>query len=107
MSARDELAELVQKYASQTPADWLYDDEAKHIADAILAAGYRKPLTIENDKLVIDDHGFLLLEIGGCTCASSSLGPEYASSHEDGCGYEYLDDLTGPLARSGYKKESK
>jgi len=42
VSGRDELASLVQRYASQTPADWLYDDEAKHIADAILAAGYRK-----------------------------------------------------------------
>jgi hypothetical protein len=73
-------------------------------ADAILAAGYRKPLTIENDKLVIDDHGNLLLEVDGCTCASSGLGPEYASCHEVGCGHEYLDDLTAPLARAGYRK---
>lgn len=67
------------------------------VADAILAAGYRKPLTIENDKLVIDD-GLLLLEVGGCTCSP------YGSSHEAGCGYEFLDDLTKPLERAGYRK---
>jgi len=71
--------------------------ERAEAADAILAAGYRKQLTIENDKLVIED-GMLLLEVGSCTCSP------HGSSHERGCGYEYLDDLTKPLARAGYRK---
>jgi len=54
MNERDELAELIQKYAATTPADWLYDDEAKHIADALLAAGWVKSEpawaeTLDND----------------------------------------------------------
>ena len=85
MSERDELATLI------------LGKTAPRAADAILAAGYRKPPTIDNDKLVIDD-GTLLLEVGSCTCTP------YGSSHEVFCGYEYLDDLTGPLERAGYRK---
>lgn len=65
--------------------------------ERILAAGYRKPPTIDNNKLLIDD-GLLLLDVGGCTCTP------YGSSHERHCGVEYLDDLTKPLERAGYSK---
>jgi len=40
----------------------------------------------------------LLLEVGECTCTP------YGSSHEAFCGYDYVDDLTGPLERAGYRK---
>jgi hypothetical protein len=99
MSARDELAEEISGH----PIGLGYYStnvgliEAREMADILLAAGYRKPLTIENDKLVIDD-GLLLLEVGSCTCTP------YGSSHENGCGYEFLDDLTKPLERAGYRK---
>ncbi|WP_028265909.1 hypothetical protein [Arthrobacter sp. MA-N2] len=98
MNARDELAEIIQDCGEYIPGshadDYVSPDKA---ADAILAAGYRKPRTIENDKLVIDD-GILLLEVGSCTCTP------HGSSHEAFCGYEYLEDLTGPLERAGYRK---
>jgi len=104
MNARDELIELLHQEAT---ADRVKNSPLRDVpvvaaklaasADAILAAGYRKQLTIENDKLVIDD-GLLLLEVGSCTCSP------YGSSHEHGCGYEYLDDLTKPLARAGYRR---
>lgn len=82
---RDELARII---ASNHTAG---------AVDKIVAAGYRKPPTIDNDKLVIDD-GMLLLDVGSCTCTP------YGSSHERHCGVEYLDDLTKPLERAGYSK---
>lgn len=102
---RDELIRLIWDDAvadrvkeGKSPAQVpVIRPKVEAIADKILAAGYRKPLTIDNEKLVIDD-GLLLLDVGGCTCSP------YGSSHELGCGYEYLDDLTKPLARAGYRK---
>lgn len=102
---RDELIRLIWDDAvadrvkeGKSPAQVpVVRPKVEAIADKILAAGYRKPLTIDNEKLVIDD-GLLLLDVGGCTCSP------YGSSHELGCGYEYLDDLTKPLARAGYRK---
>lgn len=91
---RDELFNLWLKHGTCVESD---SSEGKEFVEAILAAGYRRPPVIENDKLVIDD-GMLLLEVGACTCTP------YGSSHEAFCGYEYLDDLTGPLARAGYRK---
>lgn len=110
-NARDELARTLGNalvdhmsamgYASFCTSDLeaVLDGELnlQTVADAILAAGYRKPLTIENEKLLIED-GMLLLDVGSCTCTP------YGSSHERHCGLEYLDDLTKPLARAGYTR---
>jgi len=102
---RDELADLLCADAAADRVKTggrallvpVVRSKAEAAADKILAAGYRKPLTIENEKLVIDD-GLLLLDVGKCTCSP------YGSSHEHHCGFEYLDDLTKPLARAGYRK---
>lgn len=93
---RDELAGIAMEQAT---ANGMYMGgvTAENMADAILAAGYRKPLTIDNDKLVIDD-GLLLLDVGSCTCSP------YGASHERHCGVECLDDLTKPIQRAGYTK---
>lgn len=88
MSARDELARTLEQIDAPT---------YEALAANLLAAGYRKPPTIDNDKLLIQD-GLLLLDVGGCTCEP------YGGSHEPHCGVEYLDDLTKPLERAGYSK---
>lgn len=93
MSARDELTKTLVNIPWRS-------NSADVVAAKLLAAGYRKPPAIDNDKLVIND-GMLLLEVGECTCTP------YGSSHEAFCGYEYLDDLTGPLERAGYVKVSE
>jgi len=91
---RDELAGVV----SAAVGGWNQNTRAiTDVADAILAAGYRKPPTIDNDKLIIKD-GLLLLDVGDCTCTP------YGSSHEYHCGLEYLNDLTKPLERAGYTR---
>lgn len=52
MSARDELAGTLLEANLQTSyAEAMYDHEAEHYADAILAAGYSKPRTIPNEHL--------------------------------------------------------
>lgn len=100
MSARNELAHVIHRRHCLERVHgpgcrfWQEDHES---AEACLAAGYRKPPVIENDKLVIEN-GMLLLEVGSCTCTP------YGSSHEHHCGYEYLDDLTKQLERAGYRK---
>lgn len=91
MSAAEDLADLIRGIDGPSTLGGL------EVADAILAAGYRKPPTIDNDKLLIKD-GMLLLDVGSCTCTP------YGSSHEPHCGLEYLDDLTKPLERAGYRK---
>jgi len=93
MSERDELTKTLVNIPWRS-------NSADVVAEKLLAAGYRKPPTIDNEKLVIDD-GMLLLEVGECTCTP------YGSSHEAFCSYEYLDDLTWPLERAGYVKVSE
>lgn len=95
-----ELHEVIYGYFGPSTAINSYkspDQQDHELTDVILAAGYRKPPTIDNDKLLIKD-GMLLLDVGSCTCTP------YGSSHEPHCGLEYLDDLTKPLERAGYRK---
>lgn len=42
INERDELASIVQHACAQTGMDWVYDHEALHVADAIIAAGYTR-----------------------------------------------------------------
>jgi len=45
---RDELAQAIEhaSHNGGSAVDMLYPNEARHFADAVLAAGYRKPRTI-------------------------------------------------------------
>jgi hypothetical protein len=70
MSERDELADLIESGYAVSDTDCPYD-HAPEIADAILAAGYRKPRTIttteELDQLpgesVVRDNSGMVYEL--------------------------------------------
>lgn len=75
---------------------------AKHQADELAKAGYRKPEVISPEKLRIDG-GYLELEVDHCTCGGYGE-PYYA--HENGCGLEPLTDISAALAKAGYQKHA-
>lgn len=95
MSDRDELADVIVTGIFDTS-----DAENLGLADAILAAGYRKPPVIDRAKLRIDN-GYLELEVDHCTCGGYGE-PHYA--HENGCGLEPLYDISAALDKAGYWK---
>lgn len=85
MSARDELADLIEDavddaiYSAADAPPSLTGIVAHHAADAVLAAGYRKPRTITTaEELDALPEGSVILSSGG------------DSAQKDGVGYWYL-----------------
>lgn len=102
MSERDELADkLMTLIRGGVAIGAAQGSVYHHMADAILAAGYRKPKEINRERLSIED-GWLVHDTGHCNCAGGDEAASY--HHEPQCGLEPLDDLTEVLERSGYRK---
>jgi len=96
MSARDELAQLIESGydSSDTPCPY---DHAPEIADAILAAGYSKPRTIPSEHLTQASDGSYATDHRAGTIIESADGSVWRFDEGDwGCLDWVSASLRGP-----------
>jgi hypothetical protein len=94
MNDRDELAKVIESGYGEDPTDCPYD-HAPVIADAVLAAGYRKPRTIttvrELEALTPGtrflSHGIFYTRVGPSSRVRSEFGVEFYLSEFNYSGF--------------------